>query len=188
MSTFVSLHFCLSFCEWLTFTSSSLSPSLFISLCIHSHSFLPTYCFPPESVFCSLYPAHPPSLISSCVLHRYCTFFHNICLLFSFFVFFISLLGDPLVTSSLLQLPWFQGKGTVITVWIKQTDLVLLYRTHTHTQTQNQSSWRSSKEFVFITASRQFAGLGVNMSCVSICVCVCVCDQVSVNDGSVWMK
>lgn len=28
---------------------------------------------------------------------------------------FLSLLGDPLVTSSLLQFPWFQGKGAVIT-------------------------------------------------------------------------
>lgn len=125
MSTFVSLHPCLSFPPSLvalhTFTNSSLPPCLFLLLCICFHAFEPIHsstptCIPFPSSVCIpltlqlIVSSSPPP--PSCVLHRYCTFLHNICpLLFCFTVFFsLSLLGDPLVTSSLLQLPWFRGE------------------------------------------------------------------------------
>lgn len=151
MSTFVSLH------PWLSSSPPSvtlhqlISPTLLVFTplyllpCLLPHSLLhPTYipflsclysltlCFLQLIVSSSPLPP-ASSLILSSVLQRYCTFLHNLGLsLVYFHCLFppVSLLGDPLVTSSLLQLPWFQGKGTVITVWIKQTGSMLLYLTH----------------------------------------------------------
>lgn len=124
-----------------TFINSSLPPCLFLLLYI---CFIATCISIPSCLysshfhsFCSsLYPAHshtphPSSYPASCTdIAHFSTI--SASLLFSFIVFSspLSLLGDPLVTSSLLQLPWFQGKGTVITVWIKQSGSVLLYLTH----------------------------------------------------------
>lgn len=131
MSTFVSLHPCLLVALH-TFTDSlshpSVSTPMYLLLYLLPHSFLHPGLYCPHSLtlLCATHCIQlpPPPLPLSCVLHRYCTFLHHICLLsFCFSLFFLSLLGEPLVTS-LLQLPWFRGKETIITVWIKQTAVV----------------------------------------------------------------
>ena len=136
MSTFVSLHSCLSFCEWFTFTPSPAH--LCHPACLYPFVFTPIHFYLHTVSLLRLYSAHSllivsssPSLISSCTDIAHFPTISASCLV----SLSISLLGDPLVTSSLLQLPWFRGKGTVITVWIKQTGLVLLYLSHTHTHT-----------------------------------------------------
>lgn len=158
------------------FTPSPTHPSptplvftpLYLLPCLLPHSFLHPYLrtlsllrlhsphsFTPQLIVSSSPPLS--ILLLSCVLHRYCTFLHNICLslvlfhcLFSPPPLSLSLLGDPLVTSSLLQLPWFRGRGTVITVWIKQTGSVLLYLTHK----KSRGGSRHRKELLFIIGSR----------------------------------
>lgn len=123
-----------------------LSTHLSHPACFYSFTFAslqPAFPFPPvcipltftlSAAHCiqlTLTPPHPSSYPASCTdIAHFSTI--SASLLFSFIVFSspLSLLGDPLVTSSLLQLPWFQGKGTVITVWIKQSGSVLLYLTH----------------------------------------------------------
>lgn len=136
MSTFVSTHPCLPPSPLQLASSPSachltlLSPSRFIRLCTSFHAVgpfilppLPSFLHSPQSftplsaTHCiqapsSLHPRLPIFQPASCTnishFSHMCPFFPSC---FVSLPTFLSLLGDPLVTSSLLQLPWFHGKG-----------------------------------------------------------------------------
>lgn len=123
----------------------------------HTSLFLPSRLYSPHCFTHSFPSISPP-------LHRYCTVLQQACLTSPLFLFHclfflpISLLGDPLVTSSLLQLPWFlrgeKKPRDVITVWIRQTFFV-----PTH-------SWRESKEILFYYRNQGTVSRFVWNSCV----------------------
>lgn len=144
----------------------------FLTFNIHSflHPYLHTYSLHCLHFSCSstlLSATHyimltsPSTSYLSCILHRYCTFLH--CIFLSLVLFHClvsvlslsrSLLGDPLVTSPLLQLPWFQGEGTVITVWInKHTWCCFIIHKKINKWKYRRGS-RHSMELHFITESR----------------------------------
>lgn len=164
MSTFVSRQPCLS----LLLPAFTISPlfqlPLYLLPRLQSHSFLQPYRHAPSRsafhfAFCS-------SLTASCIdIAHFST--ASLCLLFCFNTHptpprILCLLGDPLMTSSLLQLPWFQGEGTVITGSTNRLGAVV-----SHKKINKTGETRDIQRILlYYSIQIQFAGL---------CVCGCVC-------------
>ena len=145
---------------WTPFPTTERSPpdSSWL-LCVRFRSLL--HLSSPPSLCSSLYPFAPPptaSLLQILLLHHPIFFFFYS--LASFFPPpFLSLLGDPLVTSSLLQFPWFQGKGALITgsngIW-ELMDPIFFHKKQI--KTRNERS--GPKQWLFIV------GLGGWIACL----------------------